>query len=330
MIKVQDIPFAVMRSTGRLVDINHAPANAGDELICPGCGEQLVPKRGDVLKWHFSHTAEHVGILCRDALTKALVQMTIQLFIDNISLQLPVFGRFGESHKVVLQNVMPAASLENHPVDVLGTINGFSFGIVLMCSGRKPSSWLEFRPYGKSLGVLGLSLDPIMAAIASGSLSMVTVLSKLKYYIESSNKGRKWLYHPKMPVPILGAQSEEGISIPSTTRKRMFDNRGDEPVETDFRYMVNDDELSQLSSKRMVFNELARLTRKMQTDSETLQIELTAKQFRMRCMSSDDNIDEREFEEWELSLDKRLRIIFDTVLRLSRMNIDMQKGGLVY
>ena len=79
----------------------------------------------------------------------------------------------------------------------------------------------------------------------------------------------------------------------------------------------------------MVFNELARLTRKMQTDSETLQIELTAKQFRMRCMSSDDNVEEREFEEWESSLDKRLRIIFDTVLRLSRINIDMQKGGLV-
>lgn len=329
MIKVQDIPFAVMRSTGRLVDINQAPANAGDEMVCPGCGEQLVPKRGEVLKWHFSHTADHVGILCRDALTKALVQMAIQLFVDNISLQLPVFGRTGESHKVVLQNVMPTASIENHPVDVLGTINGFSFGIVLMCSGRKPSSWLEFRPYGKSLGVLGLSLDPIMAAIAAGSLSMVTVLSKLKYYIESSNRGRKWLYHPKMQQPVMGADIEAESTLPTTTRKRMFDNRGDEPVETDYRYMINDDELSRFSSKRMVFNELGRVTRKMQIDSDTLQIELTAKQFRMRCMSSDDNVDEREFEDWERSLDKRLRIVFDTVLRLSRINIDMQKGGLI-
>lgn len=127
------------------------------------------------------------------------------------------------------------------------------------------------------------------------------------------------------------SEHKDGYPDVSNARwiKRLFDNRGEEPIETDYRYMVTDDELETLSSKRQVFNELGRLTKKMQIESDTLQVELTARQYRKLCMSTDDNVDESAFSDWEASLDLRLRVLFDTVLRLSRINIDMQKGGII-
>lgn len=67
-----DILFPFARRGGEVVHIRSTDGEvlAGEEFCCLGCGELMVPKRGDELAWHFAHKANLENVAgCTEAET---------------------------------------------------------------------------------------------------------------------------------------------------------------------------------------------------------------------------------------------------------------------
>lgn len=52
------IVVAMDAATGAMKDIDEVPRGLACGCVCPACGQPLIARHGDVLKWHFAHKGE--------------------------------------------------------------------------------------------------------------------------------------------------------------------------------------------------------------------------------------------------------------------------------
>lgn len=73
---------------GRLVHIDGVPSGLACNCVCPGCGRQMVAKKGSVQAHHFAHYAQQDGRTCMSAGETALHKLAKRVLNDRLQIAL--------------------------------------------------------------------------------------------------------------------------------------------------------------------------------------------------------------------------------------------------
>lgn len=87
---------------GRLLHIDGVPSGLACNCICPGCGRQMVAKKGSVQAHHFAHYAQQDGRTCVSAGETALHKFAKRVLNDRLEIALPAMIVKGQGDQEVV------------------------------------------------------------------------------------------------------------------------------------------------------------------------------------------------------------------------------------
>lgn len=86
----------------RLVHIDGVPSGLACNCVCPGCGRQMVAKKGSVQARHFAHYAQQDGQTCVSAGETALHKFAKRVLNDRLQIALPAMIVKGQGDQEIV------------------------------------------------------------------------------------------------------------------------------------------------------------------------------------------------------------------------------------
>jgi hypothetical protein len=198
---VLKLPFG-LRPDGRLVDVTQVERGRACNCRCPGCGELLLAKKGEVNVQHFSHQS---GAECAAGAETALHMAAKQLVADKRWIRLPplevhvtrvdpecglfdVRKFFGISEVWKFDKVTLEMAVGDVRPDAVGIIGATNHGVEIRVAHEVDA---EKQAY---LGLLNLpSIEVDLAAL----VGKVFTFEALEEIVLKSIDNKKWLFHPR-------------------------------------------------------------------------------------------------------------------------------------
>tara|TARA_R110002167_G_scaffold29013_19_gene97045 strand:+ start:4946 stop:6079 length:1134 start_codon:yes stop_codon:yes gene_type:complete len=204
------LPFAESRVTGKMVSVVSVPSGLACNCVCPGCGSDLVAKKGTQTTHHFAH---HSTEACRGGLETALHQMMKQVIENKRQVIWPeekgtvrIDGEYGNdpitmnSYEIPGRGVKTIKNLQVEKADgpyipdIQGVIDGQKIWIEVMvthaCTDEK-LAWAQ----NHNRAVLQISLGRICNFLhANPSTPADEVLAALEAVIEDQKSVSQGFY----------------------------------------------------------------------------------------------------------------------------------------
>jgi hypothetical protein len=212
------IPFGLSLVNNTLVDVYEVASGKNCGCICPSCKLPLIARHGTVKVWHFAHDTRdmprHLIKECNYSFFVSIRMMARQLISGNLEIRLPACGGvctelvsvageeisvpFQASHAqtIKLSEVVTDAAVSGVWVDILGNIKGHTFALFFTYPGRSVPTRLR-RPDTEKLGIVALSLQPLLSRFKQKDGSTETYKSILTRYISEETIAKSWVYHPR-------------------------------------------------------------------------------------------------------------------------------------
>ncbi|MGQ4276457.1 competence protein CoiA family protein [Pseudidiomarina sp. E22-M8] len=111
------IPFGIQESTGKLVDISAVNSGLDCSCICPGCGGDLVARKGDRKRWHFSHHQLEEDDPCSFAFEAGLRCMIWQELNKLTEIFVPCTAMFKNRNLIV--DAIETGLEDDYPIDFI-------------------------------------------------------------------------------------------------------------------------------------------------------------------------------------------------------------------
>jgi len=217
-VLLDHLAFARDDVTGRLVDVRDVSRGLACHCSCVSCGEQLVARKGDVIAWHFAHTANSsCSKVAKEGSLDAIDAMVRQLIMENPAIELPSYfvsekilePGSGKVHTIICP-VAPISrlrfekiaattdpSLKKSGLSFVAEIDGYRLGIVLARKQSSISSWSGIPD--PKLGVLVFDLSyPADASGANGESEIS--IARLANWISGESGGKTWVQHPRETI----------------------------------------------------------------------------------------------------------------------------------
>lgn len=212
------VPFGYLNSQNKLVDVHQVPSGKRCGCLCPSCHAPLIARKGNRNVWHFAHDSKSEIFTalekCNYSFYVSARMMALQLIGDSLSLKVPkyeitlseylpiierhvqVSETVTESKQVNMDNVSIYAKVAEHPVDLLGYVDGHPLAIVFSHPGRNTHRQLQNTPEEKA-GVLEISLDALRDRFRLMDSHNESYVDALEDYISNDIASKQWISHPR-------------------------------------------------------------------------------------------------------------------------------------
>lgn len=195
------IPFG-RRPDGRLVEVGQVERGLACNCICPGCGERLLAKKGEVKVQHFAHLS---GSACATGAETALHLAAKQLIADERWLALPPlrvevarldfeFGWYrpnqvyGRGQRWTFDRVALELAVGEIRPDVVGFIGEAPHAVEILVTHQVDA---EKRSVFGRLSLPSIEID------LSKMVGKIFTFDALSAAVQASVDNKKWLYHPQ-------------------------------------------------------------------------------------------------------------------------------------
>lgn len=121
---------------GRLLLIDGVPSGLACNCICPGCGRQMVAKKGSVQAHHFARYAQQAGRTCVSAGETALHKFAKRVLNDRLEIALPAMIVKGQGD----QEIVVQAERRNFDRAILEKKEGKIYPRCRLAASRKTSA----------------------------------------------------------------------------------------------------------------------------------------------------------------------------------------------
>ncbi|MBW0298855.1 hypothetical protein B4P00_22070 [Shewanella xiamenensis] len=235
------IPFG-LRSDGVYIDVEIATRGKSCDCVCPSCGIALLGRLGEVNAPHFAHDCKEGSKeeieACKFSFYVSVRYMLKQLFKEQCLLMLPPLDvdLGGENH-VITKNTRITYELKDLTQDTY--INDVKFDMVIAVSERKLCLYISHpgRPApiyddlrkDKQTAVLELELIHF-AKVFSESHRLKSAKQLLLDWVESSIKGKHWIYNPRRSEWLEYQRTKEK---PAESPKSTFDRIKEQIAKTE-------------------------------------------------------------------------------------------------
>lgn len=212
------IPFGLSLASNSLVDVYEVPSGKVCGCICPSCKLPLIARHGTVKVWHFAHDTRdvphHLTKECNYSFFVSIRMMARQLISGNLEIRLPACGgvatelvnvtgeeisvpfQASPAQTIKLSEVVTDAAVSGVWVDILGHIKEHAFALFFTYPGRSVPARL-CCPDTEKLGVVALSLQPLMSRFKQKDHPSETYKAILTQYIAQETIAKSWVYHPR-------------------------------------------------------------------------------------------------------------------------------------
>jgi len=198
---VLKLPFG-LRPDGRLVDVTQVERGLACACVCPGCGDRLLAKKGEVNVQHFAH---HSGGECATGAETALHLAAKQLVEDKRWIRLPsleVFVRredpecgtftarkvFGANRTWRFDRVALEMTIGDVRPDAVGFVEDATHGVEIRVTHEVDE---HKRAYLAGLHLPSIEVD--LAAL----VGKVFTFDALEAAVLESVDNKDWLFHPQ-------------------------------------------------------------------------------------------------------------------------------------
>jgi len=189
-----------LSAEGRLVSVEEVNRGKACECCCPGCGEVLIARQGEVRAWHFAHANDRD---CAGAAEGALHRAAKQLIVREGTTLVPALevrqthqlddGRLGEAALVrppetwTLTAAREEVVVGAYRIDVAGTHDGRPVFIEVTVTHAVDD------PKCKALSLLGVHCFEILLDPYKNES---WTWSSLRQEVLESAENRHWIFHP--------------------------------------------------------------------------------------------------------------------------------------
>lgn len=214
------VPFGYRPVEDDFVDVGEVPRGRKSACICWSCRMPLVARQGDVKQWHFAHatrgTYRETQDRCEFSFFVSVRMMARQVVKGNFALDLPglknsvdcrptIYSRpisidfvVTEPRSIVLSGIEVDAIFNGVPVDLFGTIDGFTFVVYFIHPGRGvPSSLMPEHLTDRKCGVIAIDLRDVATLFTKRSGSGSSYAKVLEEFLAHHEGSKRWVFHPR-------------------------------------------------------------------------------------------------------------------------------------
>lgn len=221
------IPFGLRRRDGVFIDVEEATRGKSCGCVCPSCGISLIARLGEVNTAHFAHDSQNGSKdeieACKFSFYVSVRYMLKQLFQEQGLLMLPPLDvdLDGEKH-VITKDTRITYELKDLAQDTY--VNSVKFDMVIAVSDRKLCLYIShpgrpapiYNDLRKDKHTAVLELDLIhFAKLFSESNRLKSAKKLLHDWVESSIKGKHWIYNPRRSEWLEYQRTKEKPTEPS-------------------------------------------------------------------------------------------------------------------
>jgi hypothetical protein len=180
----------------------------------------LVARQGDVKQWHFAHATRgnyrKVQDNCEFSFFVSVRMMARQVVKESLALDLPAYRdsidscpmlpsrsrtvefTVTEARSIVLSEVEVDTSFSGVPVDIVGTIEGFTFVVYFVHPGREvPSALKAGNLADRKSGILAIDLGDVATLFASTRRERLPYAMLLEDFLSHHIESKHWVFHPR-------------------------------------------------------------------------------------------------------------------------------------
>lgn len=185
-----------------MVDVTQVPRGLACDCRCPGCGDPLLAKKGEVNVQHFAH---HSGAECATGAETALHLAAKQLVADSRWIRLPSLevavtrddpecGRFdarktfGSDEAWHFDEVSLEMTIGAVRPDAVGFVDTTGHGIEIRVTHAVDA---DKQTYLKGLGLPFIEVN--LAALTGQAVTFDTLVGEVLEAVDN----KKWLFHPR-------------------------------------------------------------------------------------------------------------------------------------
>lgn len=240
------IPFGLREEDQKYVDVADVPRGRACACICPSCNIKLIARQGNINRWHFAHAGrktESPDNGCEYSFFVSVRAMAKQIIESGSQLSTPGCWGSVSDHRygilysesfyatkpctVTLGNIQKECLFEETMVDICGEVNGFPLVIYFSHPDRSVPSALE-QPSNTRCGILEVDLTSTRDLFLSKKARFDRFGDEIRTFIESCNRAKRWIYHPRKSMEMSKARSnlEKQLMtlVPPQQRKLIREN----------------------------------------------------------------------------------------------------------